>query len=79
MIYSLPIKDIDNVLYASKELKFGGVMINDSTNFRVDYIPFGGFKKSGSGRERHKFVLSEMTEIKLTYNYKRGYKDEGKG
>ncbi len=42
-------------------------------------MPFAGFKKSGIGRERFKFVLSEMTEIKLTYNYKRGYKDEGKG
>lgn len=54
-------------------------MINDSTDFMVDYMPFGGFKKSGIGRECLKFVLSEMTEIKLTYNYKRGYKDEGKG
>lgn len=58
---------------------FGGVMINDSTDFTVDYMPFAGFKKSGIGRERLKFVLSEMTENKLTYNHKRGYKDEGKG
>lgn len=54
-------------------------MINDSTDFTVDYMPFGGFKKSGIGRESLKFVLSEMAEIKLTYNYKRGYKDEGNG
>ena len=72
MIYSLPIKDIDNVLYASKELKFGGIMVNDSTDFRVDYMPFGGFKKSGIGREGLKFAISEMTEIKLVTIVKKG-------
>lgn len=58
-------QDIDKALYASRELRFGGVMVNDSTDFRLDHMPFGGFKKSGIGREGLKFAISEMTEIKL--------------
>lgn len=65
-------QDIDRALYASRELQFGGVMINDSTDFRLDYMPFGGFKKSGIGREGIKFSISEMTEIKLITISKKG-------
>jgi acyl-CoA reductase-like NAD-dependent aldehyde dehydrogenase len=28
----------------------GGVMINDSTDYRLDSMPFGGIKNSGLGR-----------------------------
>jgi len=40
-------------------------MINDSTDFRVDYMPFGGYKKSGLHREGLKFAIDMMTEIKF--------------
>ena len=40
-------------------------MINDSTDFRVDYMPFGGYKKSGLWREGLRFAIEVMTEIKL--------------
>jgi acyl-CoA reductase-like NAD-dependent aldehyde dehydrogenase len=65
-------QDIDRALYASRELRFGGVIINDSTDFRLDHMPFGGFKKSGIGREGLKFAISEMTEIKLVIISKKG-------
>lgn len=58
-------KDIDRALHAAEKLKFGGVMINDSTDFRVDYMPFGGFRKSGMGREGFRFAIEEMSEIKM--------------
>jgi len=58
-------KDINKALYAAKELRFGGIMINDSTDFRVDYMPFGGYKKSGLHREGVKFAIQVMTEIKF--------------
>jgi len=58
-------KDINKALYAAKELRFGGIMINDSTDFRVDYMPFGGYKKSGLHREGLKFAIDMMTEIKF--------------
>lgn len=58
-------QDLDKAYYAAKELRFGGVMINDSTDFRVDYMPFGGYKKSGMFREGLKFAMEVMTETKL--------------
>ncbi|HID92522.1 MAG TPA: aldehyde dehydrogenase family protein [bacterium (Candidatus Stahlbacteria)] len=65
-------KDLDNAFYAARELQFGGIMVNDSTDFRVDYMPFGGYKQSGLHREGLKFAIDIMTEIKLvTINLKR--------
>ncbi|MDI6839251.1 MAG: aldehyde dehydrogenase family protein [bacterium] len=58
-------QNLDTAFYAAKELRFGGVMINDSTDFRVDYMPFGGYKYSGLHREGLKFAIDIMTEIKL--------------
>jgi acyl-CoA reductase-like NAD-dependent aldehyde dehydrogenase len=29
----------------------GGIMISDSSTFRVDHMPYGGTKQSGFGRE----------------------------
>ncbi|SER41506.1 aldehyde dehydrogenase family protein [Salipaludibacillus aurantiacus] len=56
---------ISHAFHASEELEVGGVMINDFPTFRVDHMPYGGMKKSGSGREGIKYAIEEMTEIKL--------------
>lgn len=58
-------QDVDMALEAAKRLKFGGVLINDSTDFRVDYMPFGGYKHSGIGREGLRFAIEEMSEVKM--------------
>lgn len=49
---------------AIEALDVGGVMVNDSTDYRMDAMPFGGVKYSGLGREGIKFALAEMTEPK---------------
>ncbi len=54
---------------AAYELDCGGVMINDSTDYRLDSMPFGGVKNSGLGREGIKFSLQEMTEPKVVCFY----------
>jgi len=46
-------------------LDAGSVLINDSTDYRLDSMPFGGVKKSGLGREGVRFSLAEMTETKV--------------
>ncbi len=46
-------------------LSVGGVMVNDSSDFRVDHMPFGGFKGSGLGREGVRFAAEAMTETKV--------------
>jgi len=58
-------RSLSNAFKAIKELDVGGVMVNDSTDYRIDMMPFGGVKWSGLGREGIKFALLEMTEPKV--------------
>jgi glyceraldehyde-3-phosphate dehydrogenase (NADP+) len=62
-------KDINLAFKAAYEIECGGVMINDSTDYRLDSMPFGGVKNSGLGREGIKFALQEMTEPKVICFY----------
>ena len=55
----------NNALRAADKLEVGGVMINDIPTFRVDQMPYGGVKESGSGREGLRYAVAEMTEMKL--------------
>ncbi len=57
--------DVNLAFKAAYELECGGVMINDSTDYRLDSMPFGGVKNSGIGREGIQFALQEMTEPKV--------------
>jgi acyl-CoA reductase-like NAD-dependent aldehyde dehydrogenase len=57
--------DIYTALDAAEQLHVGGVMINDIPTFRVDHMPYGGVKESGTGREGLKYAVEEMTEMKL--------------
>ena len=58
-------QDVNNAFYAIRHMDVGGIVVNDSTDYRVDLMPFGGVKKSGLGREGIKFALLEMTEPKM--------------
>lgn len=49
----------------AKELEVGGVIINDSATFRTDFMPYGGVKLSGIGKEGPRYAMREMTEEKL--------------
>jgi glyceraldehyde-3-phosphate dehydrogenase (NADP+) len=62
-------KDVNLAFKAAYEIECGGVMINDSTDYRLDSMPFGGVKNSGLGREGIKFALQEMTEPKVICFY----------
>jgi glyceraldehyde-3-phosphate dehydrogenase (NADP+) len=58
-------QDINKAFKAIQELDVGGIIVNDSSDYRVDLMPFGGVKKSGLGREGIKFALQEMTEPRV--------------
>jgi glyceraldehyde-3-phosphate dehydrogenase (NADP+) len=58
-------KNIDIAHKAIAKMDVGGIMINDSSDYRIDAMPFGGVKKSGLGREGIKFAINEMTEPKV--------------
>ena len=50
---------------AIRKMNVGGIMINDSSDYRIDAMPFGGVKQSGLGREGITFAIQEMTEPKV--------------
>ena len=45
-------------------LNCGGVMINDSSDYRIDAMPFGGTRSSGLEREGVPHAIHEMTDTK---------------
>jgi acyl-CoA reductase-like NAD-dependent aldehyde dehydrogenase len=57
--------DINRVLKAVRRLNFGGVIVNDTPNFRADHMPYGGNRQSGLGREGVRFAMEDMTNIQL--------------
>jgi acyl-CoA reductase-like NAD-dependent aldehyde dehydrogenase len=57
--------DVNRVFKAVKRLNFGGVIVNDTPNFRADHMPYGGNRQSGLGREGVKFAMEDMTNIQL--------------
>ena len=58
-------RDIGKAFEAARQLRVGGVIINDVPAYRADHMPYGGVKKSGIGREGPQFAIEEMTELKL--------------
>lgn len=57
--------DLNKALSASRRIEAGGVMINDSSDYRFDAMPFGGFKYGSLGREGVHFAYEEMTQPKV--------------
>nr|WP_249336150.1 aldehyde dehydrogenase family protein [Sinomonas gamaensis] len=59
-------QSVNHALAIAEKLQTGAVVINETSDVRIDSMPFGGFKKSGVGREGVKYALLEMTEPKST-------------
>ena len=57
-------RSVDTALALAEKLHVGAVVINQTSDVRIDSMPFGGFKKSGVGREGVTFAVLEMTEPK---------------
>ena len=58
-------RDIQKAFRAARQVHVGGFMINEMPQYRVDQMPYGGVKLSGTGREGPKYAIEEMTEPKL--------------
>ncbi|NGP45713.1 aldehyde dehydrogenase family protein [Bacillaceae bacterium SIJ1] len=52
-------------LGAAEKLNVGGVIINDTSAFRVDAMPYGGVKKSGTGKEGPRYAMEDMMTERL--------------
>jgi len=58
--------DIEKARAVARKLRAGWVSINDGFDFNA---PFGGYKKSGNGREWGEFGFHEYVEIKSLLGY----------
>ena len=58
-------RDMERAFAAAQRVHVGGFMINEVPQYRVDHMPYGGVKNSGTGREGPKYAIEEMTEAKL--------------
>jgi acyl-CoA reductase-like NAD-dependent aldehyde dehydrogenase len=57
-------RDIGRIITAWRELQVGGLVVNGSSNFRLDHVPFGGVKDSGFGRESPRWMIDDYTVVK---------------
>jgi acyl-CoA reductase-like NAD-dependent aldehyde dehydrogenase len=58
-------RDLHKAFEAVRRLDVGGVMVNDTSIFRVDHMPYGGNRMSGIGREGVRFAVEEMTNLRM--------------
>jgi len=58
-------ENLHDAFTAVRRLSVGAVIVNDSTDYRLDIMPFGGTKNSGIGREGIRFACQEMTETRV--------------
>jgi acyl-CoA reductase-like NAD-dependent aldehyde dehydrogenase len=56
---------LPTALEAFRRMRTGGVIINGTSRWRSDQMPYGGVKDSGVGREGARFSTWEMTEERL--------------
>ena len=56
---------LDLALSAFRSIRTGGVIVNGTSRWRSDQMPYGGVKDSGIGREGPKFTIRDMTDERL--------------
>ncbi len=56
-------KDINRALRVAKGIETGRMWVNEYNNLPA-HVPFGGYKKSGIGRETHLMILDHYTQKK---------------
>lgn len=57
-------RDIARITTAWRDLEVGGLIVNGSSNYRLDHVPFGGVKDSGFGRESPRYLIEDFTYVK---------------
>jgi acyl-CoA reductase-like NAD-dependent aldehyde dehydrogenase len=57
-------QNVARVFEAWRRLEVGGLVVNGTSNFRLDHVPFGGVKDSGIGRESPRWMIDDYTVTK---------------
>jgi glyceraldehyde-3-phosphate dehydrogenase (NADP+) len=60
--FALFTSSVDTVLDLSEQLESGSLIVNRSSNFRLDSFPYGGIKGSGVGREDPASSVLQLSE-----------------
>ncbi|GGL09368.1 aldehyde dehydrogenase family protein [Mangrovihabitans endophyticus] len=55
-------RDLDVAFAFARELRMGGVIINDTSSYHPDPMPYGGVKDSGQGVEGPRYSVRDMTD-----------------
>jgi acyl-CoA reductase-like NAD-dependent aldehyde dehydrogenase len=58
-------RDLDAAFSAARRLQVGGVMINDTSSYHADAMPYGGVKNSGYGLEGPRYAVQDMTDPRI--------------
>jgi acyl-CoA reductase-like NAD-dependent aldehyde dehydrogenase len=58
-------RSVETAFAAANRLRVGGVMINDTSSYHADAMPYGGVKDSGYGLEGPKYAVQEMTDPRI--------------
>jgi len=58
-------RDLANAVAAFEGIEVGAVIVNDAPTYRVDHMPYGGVKDSGTGREGPRYAIEDYTEPRL--------------
>ena len=57
-------RDINRAMRFAREAQSGNVHINWTPLWRADFMPYGGLKGSGIGKEGPRYAVEEMTDMK---------------
>ncbi len=58
-------RDWNRMTQAWNELEVGAVLVDESSAWRADHLPYGGVKNSGVGKEGVRSAIMEMTESRM--------------
>lgn len=58
-------RDVDRAFDAAKRLLVGGVIVNDTSSYHADAMPYGGVKASGYGLEGPRYAVQDMTDPRV--------------
>jgi acyl-CoA reductase-like NAD-dependent aldehyde dehydrogenase len=56
---------LDVAFHVIQRLEAGGVVVNDASQWRTEFVPFGGVKRSGIGREGPRYAIDRMSRLKV--------------
>jgi acyl-CoA reductase-like NAD-dependent aldehyde dehydrogenase len=58
-------RDVDTAFHLARRLRVGGVMVNDTSSYHADAMPYGGVKESGYGLEGPRYAVQDMTDPRI--------------